>query len=84
MGASGDGAGSSGLEWSVTCLPSKARIANIPLRGVTPTAKRLGGTFIVPRQGCAAQWLKLTGAAKEIAKSEQATIGEFDLLAVGR
>ena len=79
MAASSDVGESSSLEWSVTCAPGKARLATIPLKRATVTGKRLSGTFTVPHQACAAQWLKLTGMAKEFAKSEQATIGEFDV-----
>ena len=84
MTASTDAAENSGLEWSVTCVPGKARLASVPLKGATAAGKRLNGTFTVPRQACAAQWLKLTGTAKEIAKSEQATIGDFDVSPVAR
>lgn len=82
MQALGDAGGSSGLIWSVTCLPGKTRRASVPLKGATPGGKRLGTTFSVPSQACAAQWLKLTGTAKEFAKSEQATIGRFDIAPV--
>ena len=84
MDASGDAGGASGLEWSVTCLPGKATLASIPLNGATLAGKRLGGTFTVPGQACAAQWLKLTGTAKEFAKSEQVTIGKLRPFAGGR
>jgi len=79
MTASSDAAESSGLEWSVTCVPGKARLAAIALKRATVAAKTLSGTFTVPRQGCAAQWVKLTGTAEDIAKSEEATIGDFDV-----
>lgn len=79
MHASGDAGGASGLAWSVTCLPSKMRLANFPLQGATSGGKRLAATFRVPAEACAAQWLRLTGTAKEFAKSEQAAIGQFDI-----
>ena len=79
MHASGDAGGASGLAWSVTCLPGKTRLASVPLNGATVGGKRLGASFSVPSQACGAQWLKLTGTAKEFAKSEQATIGRFDI-----
>lgn len=77
--ASGDAAGESGLEWSIACVPGKMKLAATPLTGATLAAKRFGAAFAVPHQGCSAQWLKLTGTAKEFAKSEQATIGKFGL-----
>jgi hypothetical protein len=83
MEASGDAADDSGLEWSVICLPSKAKLAGVPLKGATLAAKSLGATFAVPGQGCEAQWLKLTGTAAEFAKSEQATIGKLSLSPLG-
>jgi len=83
MIASSDAGGKTGLEWSVTCVPGKAQLVSIPLKPATASGTRLGATFTVPGQGCAAQWLKLIGKAQEIARSEQATIGEFDLSPVG-
>jgi hypothetical protein len=83
MTASNDAAESSGLLWSVTCVPSKAVLASISLRAATAAGKRLGGTFTVPRQACAAQWLKLSGTAKEFAQTEQVTIADFDVAPVG-
>ena len=79
MEASGDNEGSSGLEWSVTCVPSQAKLTSLPLKGATLAGVRLGAEFTVPAESCPAQWLKLTGTAKEIAKSEQVTIGRFEL-----
>jgi hypothetical protein len=83
MKVSSDADGDSGLEWSVTCAPGKAKLASVPLKTATAAGTRIGGTFTIPSQGCAAQWLKLTGKAEEVAKSEQATIGEFDLSPTG-
>ena len=82
MVAAGEAARPSGLEWSVTCLPSNAKLLGIPLRGMTLTGTRQSGTFTVPGQGCAAQWLKLKGTATEIAESEQVTIAQLELLPV--
>lgn len=78
--ATGETGADSGLEWAITCLPGGAKIASVPLRRVTLTGVKLGGAFTVPDRGCAAQWLKLIGAARDIAKSEQATIGQFEIL----
>lgn len=83
MVASSDSGGKTGLEWTVICVPGKEQLASIPLKAATVSGARLGATFLVPGQGCPAQWLKLTGKAQEIARSEQATIGEFDLSPVG-
>ena len=83
MTASNDAAEGSSLEWTVTCVPGKAVLASVSLRAATASGKRLGGTFTVPRQACAAQWLKLSGTAKEFANSEQVTIADFDIVPVG-
>lgn len=83
MVASSDANGDSGLEWSVTCLPGKAKVTGVSLKNATAAGARLGETFTVPSQGCAAQWLKLVGKAGEVAKSEQATIAGFDLSPAG-
>jgi hypothetical protein len=83
MVASSDADGKTGLEWSVTCVPGKEKLASISLKAATASGARLGATFTIPSHGCVAQWLKLTGQAQEIARSEQATIGEFDLSPVG-
>ena len=69
---------------SLAC-PARRRLASIPLkrrdRGRESGSARRSA---VPGQACAAQWLKLTGTAKEFAKSEQATIGRVRSFAGGR
>jgi hypothetical protein len=83
MTALSDANGDSGLEWSVTCLPGKTKIASIPFKTAKPSGSKLEAMFTVPSQGCAAQSLKFSGNAQEIAKSEQATVDHFDLTPVG-
>jgi tetratricopeptide (TPR) repeat protein len=84
MEASGDAGGTSDLEWSIVCEPSKAKIAGVPLGAATLAGKEIGATFAVPARNCPAQWLKLTGTPRDIAKLEQATIGKLELLPVNR
>ena len=84
MNASGDAKGASGLEWSIMCEPSKAKVASVPLGAATPAGKRVGATFAIPAKDCPAQWLKLSGAPKDVAKSEQATIGNLELVPMTR
>jgi tetratricopeptide (TPR) repeat protein len=82
MKVSGDASGASGLEWSIACEPSKARVATVPLGAATPAGNMISAKFAVPAEDCRAQWLKLSGAPKDVAKSEQATIGGLELMPV--
>lgn len=80
---SADGAGSR-LAWTVTCLQSKEGVAEIALRNVDSSPRRIAGEFAIPAQGCSAQWLKLVGTPSEFAKGQSATIRNLQLSPAGR
>lgn len=82
--ASGDGAARSAMAWSLTCAAAKTAMATLPLSGATIGGRMLATEFTVPAQDCDAQWLRLTGSAAEFADSEQVTISDLDIAAVGR
>ena len=72
MRIAGGGPGLGALRWSLTCLPSRARILDLPLdRGKDGV---LAGSFRVPANGCAAQRLELAGTAPEVARQADVTI----------
>jgi hypothetical protein len=73
-----DGA-SSKLSWTLTCHQSKAALAEIALKNVDYSPKRIAADIVVPPQGCSAQWLKLVGAPAEFAKPQSATIRNLQL-----
>lgn len=52
------------IGWTITCLPSREQVLELPL-GRRATANAIAGEFAVPGQGCAAQRLELKGVGEE-------------------
>jgi hypothetical protein len=81
--AEGDATGQgSQLLWTVTCTGSKAQLLSLPLREVTYSPRTVSGVFSVPA-GCSGQWLKLTGAAGEFPKGQNATVSQLQIVSGG-
>jgi hypothetical protein len=69
----------SGLSWSLTCLPDNRPLLNLPLAKANPRNGALGGEFSVTAE-CPSQLLTLNGVAREFAESEQVTISNLQLV----
>ncbi len=67
----------SGLHWILTCQPAKREIARVAVRGSAAPGAPVAASFDVSGAGCVAQWLKLTGTAKEFAKSQEVMIADL-------
>ena len=62
------------VRWSLTCLPSKEKIIDLPVL----KKGRVSAQFGIP-ESCIAQQLELTGLAQSIPESTTFTIAEFDV-----
>jgi len=75
--AEGDAPGEgSKLAWTLTCRTGGTQLAAFPLANIGSAPRILGGNFVVPGSGCAAQWLKLSGAPAEFPAAQSATISD--------
>lgn len=70
----GDPARARSLNWSIWCDKAPAPISSVTLEA----AAARGWGFIVPA-GCAAQWLKLSGASGDISQQVDETLGALKL-----
>jgi hypothetical protein len=77
-----DGEGSS-LNWTITCLGSKAPAADIALRNVTYTPKLFTTEFIISPSTCTAQWLRLVGTSGEFVNAQNVTISGIEIKPIG-
>lgn len=84
--AEGDASGQgSRLAWLVSCNGSGgAQLLEAPLRGVGSTPKAIAGIFVVPPQGCPAQWLRLMGIPDEFPSGQSATVRDVRIVADGK
>ncbi|HEX8839775.1 MAG TPA: hypothetical protein VF750_04825, partial [Sphingomicrobium sp.] len=73
----GDKARATALNWSIWCDKAAE-----PISSVTLDAAARGWQFTVP-PSCAAQWLRLSGAAGELPQQVDATIGGLKLEKAG-
>lgn len=74
--AEGDAKGEgSRLAWTLSCNVSKTPLLSLPLTDIDYSPRTVTGAFTVPA-GCPAQWLRLSGAAGEFPKAQNATISE--------
>lgn len=74
------GSGSS-IAWTVTCAPGKQQVLDLAL-GKKASDNKVAGDFVVPAQGCAAQWLELTGRGQEFPKPAEFRIMALQLAKV--
>jgi hypothetical protein len=70
----GDPARARSLNWSIWCDKAPAPISSVTLEA----AAARGWGFNVPA-GCAAQWLKLSGASGDISQQVDETLGALKL-----
>ena len=81
--AEGQAEGEEGqLAWTVSCHPGDSVLVAVPIVGVEFTPKRFTGEFTVP-QGCAGQWLRLSGESAEFPKPQQVTIRDLRIARAG-
>lgn len=76
----GGGEGNSGLAWTINCLPAGKAVLALPLGGAG-AGQAITGRLTIPA-GCAAQQIKLSGTARDLAKSEQVTLSKLELVRV--
>ncbi len=74
----GDSAKAHALTWSIWCDKASAPIASVTV----DAAAARGWRFEVP-QGCAAQWLKLSGTSSDMPQQSDLTIAQLRLERVG-
>jgi len=72
---SADGEGGR-LAWTVACQANGRTLATVPIMSLETSSKAFFQTFTVPN-GCAAQWLRLTGKFGEFPKDQRVTISNF-------
>lgn len=82
LNLSGTPADQASVRWTVTCLPGKQTLANLPLRAAQPV--RRIGTILTVSQSCPAQWLRLEGELGEFPRSAELTIRELQLGRAGK
>lgn len=73
---------SAAVAWTITCLPSKSSILQLPLPGGGAT-RTLEGAFTVAPQGCVAQRLSLVGRAQDSPQTVDLEVRALDLERVG-
>ena len=71
------------LSWTLTCLPSNAPIAQLPLQPLQerPTRRQIAVT--VPGSGCEGQSLSLVGQPGDISRTLNAQIAQVSLTPAG-
>ncbi|MEJ7775842.1 MAG: hypothetical protein WKF52_00305 [Sphingomicrobium sp.] len=70
------------VAWTLTCLPTKQEVLNLPL-DESSESKPSNGAFQITAQDCAAQWLELKGKGQEFPKSADFRIGGLQLTRLG-
>ena len=79
--AEGDASGQgSRLVWTVSCRSGGAPLLQMPVTGVDASAKGFAGLFTIPA-GCGAQWVKLHGAAGDVASEQNAIFSGLSISA---
>lgn len=75
------GGGGAGLSWTLSCAEqgAAAPFAQMPVPAATSQLRRITAEFTVPVSGCAAQWLRLTGATAEFPNPLNVTLSGLDL-----
>lgn len=63
----------SNIFWSVSCVPSKQQLLNLPVAASPGT---VAGEFVAPQTGCRAQWLDLKGLGQDVANKTELRIRE--------
>jgi tetratricopeptide (TPR) repeat protein len=79
MTLAGDAGGGAEIGWTVTCLPGRRILFELPLGGGKPP----GGQFEVPAAGCSAQQLELKAEAGELPQEADFRISGLKLTRVG-
>lgn len=74
-----DGDGGSGLSWTMACSAPDKPLLNLAIGEVENVARPIAARFTVPA-GCPAQTLRLVGAPREYAPSEQVMISDLKMV----
>jgi tetratricopeptide (TPR) repeat protein len=82
MDVNGALANGSSLAWTLTCLPDKQQLLNLPFDKNSET-HAVFGRFQIPAQSCIAQWLELTGKGQEFPKPADFRISGLQLNRLG-
>jgi hypothetical protein len=70
------------VAWTITCLPSKTVVLQLPIPG-TGTSRTLEGAFSVGAQDCLAQRLSLIGRAQDAPQTADLQVWPLDLARIG-
>lgn len=70
------------IAWTVTCAPEKQKVLDLAL-GKRAQDNIVAGQFVVPREGCPAQWLELTGRGEEFPRPADFRISRVRLAKFG-
>ena len=73
----------SGLAWRIMCYSGKGNLVEIPFGKLDYSGTTITSAFTVPPQKCPAQWLSLTGAARDLPTPESITISRLHLSELG-
>ena len=73
----------SGVAWRVTCQPSNAEIAAVPIANLSYAPKQISRDFVVPATGCSGQWLRLVGTSAEFPTAHSITISNLQARRAG-
>lgn len=79
----GELASGSSIAWTVTCAPAKQRLLDLALGKRAQDNTVVAGHFLIPREGCPAQWLELTGRGGEFPKPADFRVRRVQLAKVG-
>ena len=79
----GAAGGTSGLSWSLACLPGNKQLLNVPFADAEARTRALTEQFTVSAE-CPSQLLVLNGTAREFAEFEQVTISDLQLVGSAR
>lgn len=67
------------LAWIVTCVPSNATAAAMPVGKISYNGTRVARAFVVPATGCEGQWLTLAGKPSEFPTAVNVTMTQLKL-----
>lgn len=70
------------LTWQVDCLGTAGRVLELPIGYTGAFADTVSDQFIVPAEGCPAQWLKLVVQAAEFRRTRSGSVGGISLMKV--
>lgn len=73
----------SSVSWRLSCHPSGAEAASLPIAKLSYTPAVRTANFTVPATGCPTQWLRLVGTPSEFPAANSLTISDLQVGKVG-